>query len=326
MKKIAIACQGGGSHTAFTAGVLRKLTSIPMDYHISTISGTSGGAICSFILWYSIVLNLDFKELINKFWDSISAKTFLEKSLNDFMLSELRNQEEGFIPMYSISPYSFVYKTCAAVSKHFYRPEFLSIKNALNKLFDITKIDQEKSSTRLLIGAVDVLTGEFKVFDSLKGEINIDSIIASTAVPSIFKAVKVKESIYWDGLLSQNPPIRDLISDKPDEIWVIKINPQSSKFEPKSVREIEDRRNELSGNLSLNQEINFIESVNKWIKNGTISLENKKIIKVRIITMSGEVEEILDYVSKLDRNQEFINALMYHGEEQAEKFIKQIYT
>ena len=54
---------------------------------------------------------------------------------------------------------------------------------------------------------------------------------------------------YWDGLFSQNPPVRELTDEGPDEIWVIQINPKELETEPRTVAEIADRRNELSGNL-----------------------------------------------------------------------------
>ena len=57
--------------------------------------------------------------------------------------------------------------------------------------------------------------------------------------------------MYWDGLFSHNPPVRELPDAKPNEIWVIQTNPERSVSEPKSMAEITDRRNELSGNLSL---------------------------------------------------------------------------
>jgi len=43
MKKIAIACQGGGSHTAFTAGVLQALLQAKLDgavFNIVALTGT----------------------------------------------------------------------------------------------------------------------------------------------------------------------------------------------------------------------------------------------------------------------------------------------
>jgi NTE family protein len=49
-RKVAVACQGGGSHTAFTAGVLKKLLmSNQKQYEFVAFSGTSGGAICALL-------------------------------------------------------------------------------------------------------------------------------------------------------------------------------------------------------------------------------------------------------------------------------------
>jgi NTE family protein len=56
-RKVGIACQGGGAHTAFTAGVLKKLLTEKKnhDYEIVALSGTSGGAICAYLAWYGLL-------------------------------------------------------------------------------------------------------------------------------------------------------------------------------------------------------------------------------------------------------------------------------
>jgi NTE family protein len=47
--KITIACQGGGSRTAFTAGALKALCDCRLkdEFEVVGISGTSGGALCA---------------------------------------------------------------------------------------------------------------------------------------------------------------------------------------------------------------------------------------------------------------------------------------
>jgi NTE family protein len=59
---------------------------------------------------------------------------------------------------------------------------------------------------------------------------------------------------YWDGLFSDNPPIQALLQrdtvglpNLPQEIWVIKINPTSSRTIPTKANQIADRRNQCSG-------------------------------------------------------------------------------
>ena len=123
-----------------------------------------------------------------------------------------------------------------------------------------------------------------------------------------------------DGLVSQNPPVRDLPDANPDEIWVIQINPERRDVEPKSVGEILDRRNELAGNLSLNQELFFIEKINELVHKKFLAGSKYKYIKVRRIEMIHD----LDYASKLDRSSSFIQDLMDYGEVQAEEFLNQL--
>jgi NTE family protein len=50
--KIAIACQGGGSQTAFTAGMLKSLfeAGVLEEFNIVSLSGTSSGATCAALL------------------------------------------------------------------------------------------------------------------------------------------------------------------------------------------------------------------------------------------------------------------------------------
>ncbi len=56
--RVAIACQGGGSHTAFTGGVLQGLLGqLPRDVEVVALSGTSGGAICAALAWEGLLRN-----------------------------------------------------------------------------------------------------------------------------------------------------------------------------------------------------------------------------------------------------------------------------
>jgi len=70
-KRIAVACHGGGSHTAFTAGALKKLlTRGQARYDFVAFSGTSGGAICALLAWYGSLTGSPEKavDLLDVFW------------------------------------------------------------------------------------------------------------------------------------------------------------------------------------------------------------------------------------------------------------------
>lgn len=86
---------------------------------------------------------------------------------------------------------------------------------------------------------------------------------------------------------------------------------------PESIKDILDRRNELSGNLSLNQEIGFIDTVNKWTK--YLPPKKYKPVKVKKIEMRNQD---LDTASKLDRSPIFIKKMMAYGEKEADNFLE----
>jgi NTE family protein len=82
-----------------------------------------------------------------------------------------------------------------------------------------------------------------------------------------------------------------------------------------------DRRNELSGNLSLYQELRSIEKIDQLLEEGLLSPDDKyKQIVVRIIELSrSRFSRSLGTASKLDRDPRFIEELMIHGEARAEE-------
>ena len=59
------------------------------------------------------------------------------------------------------------------------------------------------SGPMLLLGAVDVLSGDFRAFNSRREPITADMVLASAAIPTLFRAVRVDGGTYWDGLFSR---------------------------------------------------------------------------------------------------------------------------
>jgi NTE family protein len=176
----------------------------------------------------------------------------------------------------------------------------------------------------LLVAAVSVLSGKFKVFRNER--VTLDAVIASAAIPNIFRATCIRNLPYWDGLFSQNPPVRDFVDDvepssaKPDEIWVIQINPLKRRTEPRRVGEILDRRNEMAGNLSLQQELYHIRKMNQLIRKGIIQSPKYKLVRIRVVAL----DEDLPFESKLDRSPAFIERMMRCGDEAAGTFLRTV--
>ena len=122
----------------------------------------------------------------------------------------------------------------------------------------------------LHIGAVEVLSGHFEVFTG--EELRVECLLASAAIPELFRAVTVPgRGVYWDGLFSQNPPIHDLTDHQHQRALGHPDQPEHLRRVPTETHEILDRRNELAGNLSMEQELTLIEIINRLIAAGASS-------------------------------------------------------
>jgi NTE family protein len=310
--KVAIACQGGGSHTAFTAGVLKELLREWDDeYELVGISGTSGGAFNALATWYGLV-TADAErsiDLLDAIWDDLSASDLSDQFMNEFVVGLSRLASAG-VPMFEVSPYDV---PGAEVGKD-------AIRETLERHIDFEEIPDlcRRDVPELVVGTVNVNAGTFETFTN--EDVTPEAVLASAAVPNLFEAVEIHGHYHWDGLFSQNPPIDDLMtveaSRKPDELWVIQINPQVREGEPSSLEEIADRRNELSGNISLNQELRVIERVNDWIDQGYLPESEFKRTEIHRIEMG----EAYHCSTKVDRRPSFIRELMEQGERRGAEF------
>jgi NTE family protein len=317
--RVAIACQGGGSHTAFTAGVLKRLLGADelarAGIEVVGLSGTSGGAVCALLAW-SALLDDDpgaAGERLEAFWTDNAATTPLEQLVNAWVVWAARLENLVVLP--AVSPYDTPGSVVAL-------EEF---RRMLERRVDFGRfaVPADGSRPMLLIGAVDVLSGEFKAFNSRRHPITADMVLASAAIPTLFRSVRVGDGTYWDGLFSQNPPVRELVDTHPDELWVIQINPRRWDGEPRTMVEIADRRNELAGNLSLHQELGFIEKVDQLLEEGRLAADGRyKQITVRLIELSrSRLSRSLGTASKLNRDPAFIRDLIAHGEARAAEFL-----
>jgi NTE family protein len=222
------------------------------------------------------------------------------------------------------------------------RPFFTDLKGALEAHINFEELPNlvKPDSPVLIVGAADVCSGQLKKFNSRLGEIQVEAILASAAVPTLFPAVQIGGHYYWDGLFSDNPPVKELIravyvgiENMPEELWVIQINPTAVKSLPKGPAEIGDRRNQMEGNVSLMQSLEFIEFFN-WVL--TEKLVDRKAIlakfgaappkpiTVRFVHMSPDLQASLDYVSKLSREPSHIHKLIEDGKNQGRKFLESL--
>jgi len=312
---VAIACQGGGSHTAFTAGVLETLLQEcdwETEYELVGISGTSGGAFNALATWYGLVsADADTAAgLLGDIWEDLSATGFGDRLLNAW-LTGLAQFEASGMPVPTVSPYQVPGEELGKER----------IREVLETHIEFEAVPDmcTHSAPDLVVGTVDINAGVFETF--VNEGVTVDAVLASAAVPGTFRAVEIDDHLHWDGQLSQNPPIDDLMRQpparKPDELWVVQINPQEFDGEPTGVEEIADRRNELAGNLSLNQELRSIRRVNHWVETGKLPEGEFSVTEIHRIEMGERFRS----TTKVDRNPRFIEQLMNLGRRRGREFL-----
>jgi len=312
--QVAIACQGGGSHTAFTCGVLRELLAEWDDeqYELVGISGTSGGAFNALATWYGLLTEGPerARELLDAVWDDLAADGLQDRWLNATVTNLSRIESAGF-PVPVVSPYQIPGPEAGKQR----------IREVLERHIDFETIPSlcDCRAPELVVGTVDINAGVFETFTN--EDVTVDAVLASAAVPNMFEAVEINGHLHWDGLFSQNPPVGDLMYQppdrKPDELWIVQINAQEFEGEPSTNEVIADRRNELSGNISLNQELGFIKQVNEWVENGTLPAEEFAKTGIHRINMGKRYH----CSTKVDRDPAFLDELRELGNRRARDFL-----
>jgi NTE family protein len=345
-KRITIACQGGGSQCAFVAGALKGLFArrIQDRFRIVGLSGTSGGAFTAALAWAGLLAEArgdrtPIGERIIACWKDLEAQSPREIFLDGLCTQLARLAEHGLMPTVATSPSSLRFELWARAAALFIgRPEFTDLRALLAKHldFEILPTLVDARSPVLLVGAGDVLEGTLKVFSSAKGEISIEALLASAAIPNLFPAVWADGHAYWDGIFASNPPVIGFLSAAlmgrekvPEEIWIIQVNRTRHDDVPDTPSDISDRRNHLAGNLSLQHELQVIDMINVLLQEGGLTdrfrarfgFDTTEPITVRFIRMSAELQAGLDYPSKMSRLPHHIDRLIADGEAQAAAFL-----
>ena len=352
--KIAIACQGGGSQTAFTAGALKALCEarIADKFEIVSMSGTSGGAVCAVLVWHALERGADppWRQLMD-FWQDNSAIGWAEITFNQLLVDSVRMINSGLLPTFQLSPSSAASRSLMQFATLGLRENFTSFQTLLETHVDFAEIASWGPRAKrpiLMVGAANVTTGMLTKFISNREPIRVEHVLASCAVPTIFPAVQIGEDVFWDGLFSDNPPVQELIRPSsvgaeniPEEIWLIKINPTRRETVPVRIDDIIDRRNQLEGNISLFQQLRHVEMLNDMLLSHafrpefldqfdinrpvripkSFSASPDKPYHIPCIEMPAELGQTLDYESKIDRSAAHIEHLIIEGEQCARTFL-----
>lgn len=322
---INLALQGGGSHGAFTWGVLDALLE-DGRFHFEGISGTSAGAMNATVLasGYAEVAEQGLKGeaarqagrerarwALRDFWEAVGT-------LGSFFAASPSNLAAQWMPW--LKPLMAPSLSPAQSNPMDINPLRLLLKQRVD--FDAIARHQGKGLVpQLFIGATNVRTGRSKVFE---GEaITLEALIASACLPQIFNAVEIDGEHYWDGGYSGNPAIYPLIyNTRSTDVLLVQINPIETTALPKTMDEIQERINEVTFNSSLLAELRAIEFVRRLLDEGRLEQGRYKAMHMHRID-GGALLQAYGSDSKLRANIGFLQKLFADGRASATQWLEQ---
>lgn len=300
---IALALQGGGSLGAFTWGVLDRLLDEP-DFHPSRLSGASAGAVNAVALaagWAG--------------GGREGARAGLDRVWR--RVGECGVGSLGFCPTWAQSGLTHAMNSAAvAMATRFFSPYALNplgfnpLRSILLDEVDFQALRQP-TAPPVLISATRVRDGQPRLFDN--GQVDIDSLLASTTLPTLHQAVEIDGEAYWDGGYTLNPPIRALL-DGPSvgKVLVVQAMANCTDATPRTAAAIRERLNQITFSRPLEAEIALVREV---LSHG----EGPE--QLDILSIDPQAPG-LDDLTGLRIDKEYLLALKAHGRAQATAWLE----
>jgi NTE family protein len=310
---VDLALQGGGSHGAFSWGVLDRFLEEPW-LEIDGISGTSAGAMNAAVMVYGHEKGgrPGAREALEGFWRRVSdAARFspFQRGPLDVLLGRWTLDSS---PLYVamdlmsrlVSPYDI-----NPLGKN-------PLREILAELIDFDILAQ--SPIHLFITATNVRTGRGRVFKN--AEVTPDVLLASACLPTMFQAIEIDGEAYWDGGYSGNPTLSTLVREcKSMDTILIPINPVERPGVPRSASEILNRLNEVSFNAVVLKELRMMALLRKVADPG--SGEGALWAKMRMHRVDNSIMTELGASSKLNAEWPFFVYLREEGRKSAQAFL-----
>jgi NTE family protein len=312
--KVALALQGGGSHGAFTWGVLDRM--LEADWlEIEGISGTSAGAMNAAVLAHGLATGdrAHARAMLATFWDKVSTaaawspfqRSPWDRLTGNWTLDNSPAYLAADMMARMVSPYAFPF------------PDYNPLRDILAEMIDFDAI--ARGPVKLFITATNVRTGRGRVFRN--HEITADVLLASACLPTLYRAVEIDGESYWDGGFSGNPTITPLVTDcAARDVVLVQINPVERPDVPTDARDIQSRLNEISFNATLLKELRMMALLRSVVNGAEGDSEGKVWAMMRMHRITTDVMVTLGASSKLNAERDFLKMLHDEGRSTAARF------
>ena len=314
-RRIALALQGGGSHGAFTWGVLDRLLEEP-SFEIVGISGTSAGAMNAGLLADGLRRGgaSQARHALRKYWEDVGrlpgyASLWPLGPQHTWHLDE--NPAFRWADMLTRiwSPYQ--------INPSNYNP----LRKLLERI-DFEALRHDPRAPRVFICATNVRTGLRRVFHN--AELSPEVLLASACVPQLYQAIQIGEDFYWDGGYTGNPALAPLyLATSATDLIVVGINPIERTTVPRTARAIIDRVDEISFNSTFMLELGAIAFIENLVKSVAVQAP------VRLLHAHGIGDEALGSFgasSKMNNDWGFPQHLHELGSRAADRWLAENLT
>lgn len=194
-----LALQGGGAHGAFTWGVLDALLE---DGRIGLdgVSGTSAGAMNAVVLAHGWMEGGrdGARAALRRFWTALGDTMPLEVTRQDL------DGGVHLAPLVQLWMAWSHYVTPAQFNPLDVNP----LRVLLAGQVDFERLRREPPF-RLFVAATHADSGRLRLFEA--SELSIDAVLASSCLPTVFRAPRIDGQTYWDGGYAGNPAVFPLL-------------------------------------------------------------------------------------------------------------------
>ncbi|AWX94239.1 patatin-like phospholipase family protein [Paracoccus mutanolyticus] len=310
---VDLALQGGGSHGAFTWGVLDRL--LEEDWlTIAGISGTSAGAMNAAVLADGFAQGgaEGARKALTAFWEFVAdaarlspfQATPIDMALGNWSLAH----SPAFVAMDMLSRLASPYTLNPAGINPLLR--------VLERAIDFDRL--RAAPIKLFVTATNVRTGRGRVFRN--ADLSPQVLLASACLPTLFQAVEIDGESYWDGGYAGNPTLTPLVREvDSDDTILVPINPIERPGVPRSAAAILNRLSEVSFNAATLKELRMIALLRQVADPG--NGEGARWARMRVHMVPNAVMTSLDHSSKLNADRIFLRWLRDRGREAADRFL-----
>src|ERR687891_2078285 len=243
--QIVLVFQGGGALGAYQAGVYEALhgAGIEPDW----IIGTSIGAINASLIAGNEAPNR--LPRLREFWERVADKAFWHGwsawAQAAQPLSYWKALYRGIPGFFDPNPLAFLGPRLPLGAERAGYYSTAPLERTLLELVDFSLINRRMP--RLTVGAAHVRTSQMRYFDGRDGEIGVKHILASSALPPAFPAIRIDGELYWDGGILSNTPTEVVFDDHPRRnslIFAVDLwNPMGP--EPETIFDVLNRHKEI---------------------------------------------------------------------------------